>query len=81
MGPAGKLLAPLSDTEEPPVIHESFALFNGRFPEITGEDNLTVFSYSDTLRSSGMDLLQFILDYHLGEPTIRSARSPQAMSV
>ena len=57
---------------------------NRRFPEITGEDNLTVFSYSgrvkspewrwggeelicNTLRSSRMDLLQFILDYQLGE--------------
>ena len=28
-----------------------------------------------------MDLLWFILDYQLGEPTIRSARSPRAVSV
>ena len=45
------------------------ALLSRRFPEITGEDNLTVFSYSlngggsgeepicDSFRSSGIDLL------------------------
>ena len=27
------------------------AVFNGRFPEITGEDNLTVFSYSGRVKS------------------------------
>ena len=70
---------------------------NRQFPEITGKDNLTVFSYSgrvkysewrrqlrradlQSFRSSGMDLLYFILDYQLGEPTVRSACSPRTVS-
>ena len=68
---------------------------NRRFPEITGEDNLTVFSYYGRVKSPEWrwqrrraDLRHFeifrhgpiILDYELGEPAIRSARSPRAMS-
>ena len=71
---------------------------NRLFLEITGEDNLTVFSYSGRVKSlewrwqrRRADLRHFeifrygpILIYTrlpAGEPTIRSAGSPQAMSV
>ena len=69
---------------------------NRRFPEITGEDNLTVFSYSGRVKSpewrwqrrrAGLRHFEIfrhgpiILDYELGEPAIRSARSPRAVSI
>ena len=71
---------------------------NRRFPEITGEDNLTMFSYSGRVKSPEWrwsrrraDLRHFEIFRHgpiiiytrllVGEPTIRSARSPRAVSV
>ena len=55
--------------------------YHRRFPEITGEDNLTVFSYSGRVKFPEWrqqwrraDLWQF------EEPTIRSACSPQTVS-
>ena len=72
---------------------------NRQFPEITGKDNLTVFSYSRRVKSPEgrqqqrrADLRQFEIFrpgpvtiytrlYQLGEPAIRSALSPQTVSV
>ena len=68
---------------------------NRRFPEITSEDNLTVFSYSGRVKSpewrrqrrrSDLRHIEIfrhgpIIIYTRLEPTIRSARSPRAVSV